>query len=59
MQIKSTGVHAPRFPKRKDEGWWVVLGDPAAGELVALRYASPCTPPFPSSMQRVMKTTGH
>lgn len=31
------GVYAPRFPKYKDEGWWVILGDEKSGELVALR----------------------
>eukprot|EP01117_Protostelium_nocturnum_P007948 TRINITY_DN2836_c0_g2_i3.p1 TRINITY_DN2836_c0_g2~~TRINITY_DN2836_c0_g2_i3.p1 ORF type:complete len:1451 (-),score=559.69 TRINITY_DN2836_c0_g2_i3:47-4399(-) len=31
------GVHAPRFPKFKDEGWWIVLGNAASGDLLALR----------------------
>ncbi|PRP78838.1 activating signal cointegrator 1 complex subunit 3 [Planoprotostelium fungivorum] len=31
------GVHCPRFPKMKDEGWWIVLGDSDTGELLALR----------------------
>lgn len=31
------GAYTPRFPKRKDEGWWLVLGDPETGELIALR----------------------
>lgn len=33
----SARVHAPRFPKPKDEGWVLVLGEPAAGELLALK----------------------
>jgi activating signal cointegrator complex subunit 3 len=31
---------APRFPKLKDEGWWLVVGDPGAGELLALKRVS-------------------
>eukprot|EP00118_Oscarella_pearsei_P012973 m.99165 g.99165 ORF g.99165 m.99165 type:complete len:2211 (+) comp37045_c0_seq2:40-6672(+) len=30
-------AHAPCFPKAKDEGWWLVLGDVESGELVALK----------------------
>jgi activating signal cointegrator complex subunit 3 len=30
-------IYAPRFPKRKEEGWWMILGDPQTGELLALR----------------------
>eukprot|EP00026_Physarum_polycephalum_P000144 Phypoly_transcript_00144.p1 GENE.Phypoly_transcript_00144~~Phypoly_transcript_00144.p1 ORF type:complete len:2136 (-),score=361.95 Phypoly_transcript_00144:17-6424(-) len=29
--------HAPKFPKQKDEGWWLVLGDTSDGQLLALR----------------------
>lgn len=28
---------ASRFPKKRDFGWWVVVGDPAEEELVALK----------------------
>lgn len=31
---------APRYPKVKDEGWWVVLGNLAAGRVLALRRVS-------------------
>ncbi|KAJ1627390.1 Sec63 Brl domain-containing protein [Pavlovales sp. CCMP2436] len=30
-------VHAPRFPKAKDEGWWLVVGDPANNILVSIK----------------------
>jgi len=33
----SNGVYAPNFPKFKDEGWWVIIGNHHSGELLALR----------------------
>eukprot|EP00906_Rhabdomonas_costata_P036183 RCo050792 len=30
-------IFAPRFSKPKDEGWWVVIGDPRRAELVAVK----------------------
>ncbi|EOD12464.1 hypothetical protein EMIHUDRAFT_422149 [Emiliania huxleyi CCMP1516] len=30
-------VHAPRYPKTKEEGWWLVLGDPTANSLVSIK----------------------
>ncbi|KAI9356548.1 Sec63 Brl domain-containing protein [Zopfochytrium polystomum] len=30
-------VIAPFFPARKDEGWWVVIGDKAANSLLAIK----------------------
>jgi len=30
-------VHAPRFPKEKEEGWWLVVGDVAANSLVCIK----------------------
>ena len=35
-KASKSGVYAPRFPKFKDEGWWLVIGD-NHGDLVALR----------------------
>jgi activating signal cointegrator complex subunit 3 len=29
--------YTPRFPKPKDEGWWVIIGDLAKQELMAMR----------------------
>jgi activating signal cointegrator complex subunit 3 len=39
---KSTPPNAvtPFYPKLKQEGWWVVLGDPSTGELLAMRRVS-------------------
>eukprot|EP01126_Amoeba_proteus_P012623 TRINITY_DN1519_c1_g1_i3.p1 TRINITY_DN1519_c1_g1~~TRINITY_DN1519_c1_g1_i3.p1 ORF type:complete len:1370 (-),score=289.41 TRINITY_DN1519_c1_g1_i3:112-4221(-) len=31
------GAHTPKFPKKKEEGWWLILGDPSTGELIGLR----------------------
>lgn len=33
----SAQVHAPRFPKPKDEGWWLVVGDTATNSLVSIK----------------------
>jgi len=30
-------AYTPRFPKPKDEGWWLVLGNVDSGELLALK----------------------
>ncbi len=38
----------PRFPKTKEAAWWLVLGDPQSGELLALRRLS---------LQRTSKTS--
>ena len=32
---------APRFPKAREEGWWLVAGDPATNELFALKRVAP------------------
>jgi activating signal cointegrator complex subunit 3 len=29
--------YTPRFPKPKDEGWWIIIGDLAKQELMAMR----------------------
>jgi len=33
----SIGAYAPRFPKHVEEGWWLVLGEEEADELLALK----------------------
>lgn len=33
-------VHCPKFPKAKDEGWFLVLGAPHDGELIAMKRCS-------------------
>ncbi len=30
-------VHAPRFPKVKEEGWWLVVGDQKNNALVSIK----------------------
>uniref|UniRef100_J3LSQ6 RNA helicase n=1 Tax=Oryza brachyantha TaxID=4533 RepID=J3LSQ6_ORYBR len=30
-------VHAPRFPKPKAEGWWLVIGDSSTDQLLAIK----------------------
>jgi pre-mRNA-splicing helicase BRR2 len=30
-------VHAARFPKPKDEGWWLVIGDSSTNQLLAIK----------------------
>lgn len=37
FQRTDTKAHSPRFPKPKDEGWFIVIGDIENRELVALK----------------------
>ena len=37
---KAPTAHTPRFPKIKEEGWWIVVGDVVNDELLALRRIS-------------------
>jgi pre-mRNA-splicing helicase BRR2 len=36
-EAKAPIVHAPRYPKAKEEGWWLVIGDPKANALVCIK----------------------
>ncbi|GFS12419.1 activating signal cointegrator 1 complex subunit 3-like [Elysia marginata] len=40
-QKRDQKAHAPRFPKPKDEGWILVVGDPEAREVLALKRVGP------------------
>jgi len=33
-------VKAPYYPKRKDEGWWLVVGDPKGNSLLSIKRVS-------------------
>ncbi|KAK8671368.1 hypothetical protein V6N13_037964 [Hibiscus sabdariffa] len=33
-------VDAPRYPKAKDEGWWLVVGDTKSNQLLAIKRVS-------------------
>lgn len=33
-------VHAPRYPKEKEEGWWLVVGDTGTNQLLAIKRVS-------------------
>jgi pre-mRNA-splicing helicase BRR2 len=33
-------AHAPRYPKRKAEGWWLVVGDPKTNSLLSIKRIS-------------------
>lgn len=33
-------VHAPRYPKAKEEGWWLVVGDTKTSLLLAIKRVS-------------------
>lgn len=33
----SSQVWAPRFPQKRDEGWWLVVGDPETNSLLAIK----------------------
>ncbi|XP_076912670.1 DExH-box ATP-dependent RNA helicase DExH12-like [Bidens hawaiensis] len=33
-------VDAPRYPKSKEEGWWLVVGDTKSNQLLAIKRAS-------------------
>jgi pre-mRNA-splicing helicase BRR2 len=40
---RSAFAIAPRFPKPKQDGWWIVVGSPSSGELLALRRVASAT----------------
>ncbi|KAJ9599658.1 hypothetical protein L9F63_026493 [Diploptera punctata] len=38
---RDTKVHCPKFPRGKDEGWFLSLGSVESGELLALKRVPP------------------
>lgn len=40
QQKRDFRAHTPKFPKTKNEGWWVLIGEVDSGELVALKRLS-------------------
>ncbi|OLN95658.1 putative helicase mug81 [Colletotrichum chlorophyti] len=39
LTVRDAHVYAPRFPKPQNEGWFVVLADPARDEVIAVKRA--------------------
>lgn len=39
-RVRELKVHSPRFPRGKDEGWFLTLGSIETGELMALKRVS-------------------
>ena len=37
VQYLDGHAYAPHFPKTKDEGWWIIIGEVDTGELLALK----------------------
>jgi len=37
VEVPQTQVHSPRFPKEKEEEWWLVIGDVAANSLLCIK----------------------
>lgn len=37
---KNLKAHCPKFPRGKDEGWFLILGNETEGELLALKRAT-------------------
>ena len=33
-------VHAPRYPKPRLEGWWLVIGDSSSDQLLAIKWVA-------------------
>ena len=38
--LKGNRAETPRFPKSKDEGWWVVLGEKKTRSLISMKHIS-------------------
>ena len=37
FQKRDSKAHAPRFPKPKDEGWFLIVGDVESRDVIALK----------------------
>jgi pre-mRNA-splicing helicase BRR2 len=40
MPPETGPVHAPRYPKPREEGWWLVIGDSSTDQLLAIKRAA-------------------
>lgn len=39
-EMNRSSIHALRFPEAKEEAWWLVIGDPEADSLLAIKRIS-------------------
>jgi len=50
------GIYAPKFPKHKDEGWWIIIGNETTGELLALKKLNNTRPKMHAQLTFTLET---